>query len=625
MYYISREKLIDSILNEAIAMDDDGEFNKPRRRSLRGTGNVFDDIYRKPPFKRYGETNTANAKRSNSRGGQAIVNIPTNKLIITPPNIDTCLYVFGKENPYGIDRAKLPSDHQGAQTVIYWTVLFDFGLIHTPPSASKKIAAVQGNETSVNKAIKRVENILKGKKWSPDTPIEQIGSELDERDPLLNDPDIKKHTNAALTSPLVKDADDFHAFIIKSLENSRIATDNRHTMTVLENKAARSISAVDMRMRKAGYTNGIMDVMDMFDYIKRTNPRRYSFIMDKYDLSPEFIEENIHNYSELCDWIYRPERLPQIWLSADIKTRAKKSGDYRRTIDLAVQSRTENKKYSNAKKYVDNPELAPKRGKNLEYYQDQLDAAMDRLSVESQKLKSLIDAGLGKGDIEYDEQELVVKKARKKVSNAKTAIRVTKAKIEAGEPDQMETSADKMKKHRGAYRDTLTTARGNLDQEHLEAFDMDYDYPKIMREINPSIPTDLFGDMFEFSFTLMEENGNPVDRHIAEFIDKWANKHYNKVEIENGYEGCINVTVVEMDVEDENNYDYTKMVRIIFDYPDNSYMNTILTGENARQKADNIVLEICDEVEVETDVVLKWYLGEGHGIVIHEPSADFLK
>ena len=68
-----------------------------------------------------------------------------------------------------------------------------------------------------------------------------------------------------------------------------------------------------------------------------------------------------------------------------------------------------------------------------------------------------------------------------------------------------------------------------------------------------------------------------------------------------------------------------RVLRIIFDYPENSYMNTLLSGDNARNAAQDIIFQICDEVEVETDEVLKIYVGEGHGIALHEPSSDFLK
>ena len=629
MYYFSRNSLIKSILNEAIAMDDSDEFNKPRRRTLKGTGNVFTDLYRKPAFQQYSANNSSENSIKHSKGGQLKASFPPDKLIITPPDVNVCKYVFGISNPYNIDPANAPSDHQGAQTVIYWKVLFDFGLVFAPPTASKKFVIKSGNKKEIKSAIKRVDKMIGLKKWSPDMSLANVMNEIYRNPTLetifLRDPLIKNHTSAAFKSHDVNNLQEFHDFIIKGLNDSIIEDDMRHTLTTLENKAARSISAVDMRMKKAGYADGIMNVNDMFDYLKKTNPYRYSTIMQTYDLSPEFIKEHIHNYDDLCKWIYREDRLPILWASAGIRTRAKKTGDFRRAIPAAVQARDEDLKYMNAKKYSDGTIGVSKRGKSLEYYEQELETAKENLEKAKLNLLQIQSRGVSEDDPEYIEAYSDFKKKYSKVNNTKAAIKKFKAKIENTDGG-FESDFDKMQKHRGKYRDTLTAFRDKLDYSHLAAFDMEYDYPKLMRELNPAIPDDLLSDMYEFSFTLMEENGKSIDTRIASFIDKWASKHFNKIEKEHGYEGCLNFTVVEMDVElDKDAYEYTRMLRIIFDYPENSYMNTLLTGDDVEYAAQHIIFQICDEVEVETDEVLKIYYGEGHGVALHEPSSAFLK
>lgn len=613
-------------------MDDSDEFNKPRRRTLKGTGNVFTDLYRKPAFQQHSANNSSENGIKHSKGGQFKASFPPDKLIITPPDVNVCKYVFGISNPYNIDPANAPSDHQGAQTVIYWKVLYDFGLVFALPTASKKFLIKSGNKKEIKSAIKRVDRMLKLKKWSPDMSLANVMNEIYRNSTLetifLRDPLIKGYTSAAFRSHDVNNLQEFHDYIIKALNDSITEDDMRHTMTTLENKAARSISAVDMRMKKAGYADGIMNVNDMFDYLRKTNPYIYSNVMHNYELTPEFIKEHIHNYDDLCKWIYREDRLPIIWASARINTRAKKAGDFRRAIPAAVQARDEDLKYMNAKKYSDANIGVSKRGKSLEYYEQELETAKENLENAKSNLLEIQSRGVSEDDPEYIEAYSDFKKKYSKVNNVKSAIKKFKAKIEDANGG-FESDSDKMRKHRGKYRDTLTAFRNKLEDEHLAAFDMEYDYPKLMRELNPSIPDDLLSDMYEFSFTLMEENGKSIDTRVASFIDKWASKHFNKIEKENGYEGCLNFTVVEMDVEPNNDaLDYMRVLRIIFDYPENSYMNTLLSNDDIRKAhvaARDIIFQICDEVEVETDEVLKLYLGEGHGIALHEPSADFLK
>ena len=650
MSYISRKNLIDEILKEAVLTYDDGlPENTPhhKRRALAGTSNVIDDVWSKKPYTRI---NADWKEVPNTKGGQIhkveynkFINKNINKLIIFPPDRETVEKVMTDYETYGVEHNKTSSDHQVAQFAIYAHALKLFGLVNRKNNLSKVMPINEfDTEAAVNKSRKRVTDAFaRNTRWKSDTPAEQVVQDIYNSDSLsaifMKDPYAGPALKKALQEPDIDTAFELKGFILDTMERDTVKKDPRHKLTVLENMAARSIAAVDMKMRRAGYRKGIMDVQDMFDYLQKTMPYNYKEILETYDLTPEIIE-GFNNYKELCDWIYQPEFLIRVYSYV--------SDDGRRHIlnyrgnPMSLRSNFADKAAKMEKqieKHSDN--IARGRGRAriaaagspelVEYRQaafDKIEATFAELAKQYKELSRTNpeEAKAFKNSPEY-------KKVYTKYNNEKTALKKAKEALAAADAGELEvvTHRDKLNAKKKNFRDYLTRKRGEIDESIIAAFDMRFNYPKLMREGQPGLPDDILEDMYEFSFSLVSEDYRTFDREFISTLEEWTEDHINSIERENGFEPVIAVSVIPMEGEKDDEDGLTMhnfdILRIIFDYPRKSYMYDALSNKDtAKNRMIDIQFDIMEKAEEDYDIVLKPYVKEGHGIAVNKPSKDML-
>lgn len=650
MSYISRKFLIDEILKEAVlAYDDELPENTPhhKRRSLAGTSNVIDDVWSKKPYKRI---NADWKEIPNSKGGQIhkseydrFVNKNINKLIIFPPDRETVEKVMTDYETYGVEHNKTSSDHQVAQFAIYAHALRLFGLVNRKNNLTKVMPINEfDTEAAVNKSRKRVADAFaRNTNWKSDTPAEQVIQDIYKSDSLsaifMKDPYAGPALKKALREPDIDNAFELKGYILDVMERDTIKKDPRHKLTVLENMAARSIAAVDMKMRKAGYRRGIMDVQDMFDYLQKKLPYNYKEILETYDLTPEIIE-GFKNYKELCDWIYQPEFLIRVYsyvsddgrrhnlhYAGNPMSLRSNFADKAAKMEKQIEKHTDNISKGRGRARIavlGSPEL-------VEYRQEAFDKAEAAFMEMAKRYKELSitnseEAAAFKASPEY-------KKAYTKYNNEKTALKKAKEALAAADAGEMEvvTHRDKLNARKKNFRDYLTTKRGEIDESIIAAFDMRFNYPKLMREGQPGLPDDILDDMYEFSFSLISEDYRTFDKSFISSLEEWIEEYINNVETENGFESSIAVSVIPMEGEreDERSLEMNKfdILRIIFDYPRQSYMYDTLSDKNkAKNRMIDIQFDIMEKVEEDNDIVLKPYVKEGHGIAVNQPSKDML-
>ena len=223
------------------------------------------------------------------------------------------------------------------------------------------------------------------------------------------------------------------------------------------------------------------------------------------------------------------------------------------------------------------------------------------------------------------------KKAYTKYNNEKTALKKAKEALAAADAGELEvvTHRDKLNARKKNFRDYLTTKRGEIDESIIAAFDMRFNYPKLMREAQPGLPDDILEDMYEFSFSLTGDDYQQFDNGFISAIEEWTEEHINNIEKEKGFEGGIAVSVIPMkeEVEDVRTLNIIKfdVLRIIFDYPRQSYMYEAMDDKKtARNRIVDIQFDVMETAEEKYDIVLKPYVQEGHGIAVNEPSKDML-
>lgn len=162
MNYISRNKLIDCILNEDAAFE--GENN---------------------PRKRFSFINTTNAKNAekHSKGGQSRLtgDAAGKNLLFRAPS---------KKELVAAEEAldmRISGDYQMGQNIVLSKVLFDFDILHKVYRTKKDSWNDQTfNAATVDKLLERIRQIFSKKNgYAPDTPVEEVAERLENSTDVL--------------------------------------------------------------------------------------------------------------------------------------------------------------------------------------------------------------------------------------------------------------------------------------------------------------------------------------------------------------------------------------------------------------------------------------------------------
>lgn len=642
MSYISRRNLIDEILKEAVlAYDEDLPDNTPHhtRRPLASTTNAITDKWRTSP---YTHIDKDWKEIGHSEGGGIHINQMNDflkkagkKLIIMPPSREAVGQVMRNFMDHGMTHEQSSSDYQAAIFAIYEHALRLFGLANTKPGLAKDsdLNHATENEAEMRKIYKRIEKTFaRNTNWSVETPAEQVINDIYKSDSLnamfFKDPVVGPIIKQAVREPDIENAFELKGYILDNIDAKTTKKDKRAKLTVLENLAARSINAVDMKMRKMGYKNGIMNVQNMFDYLERYYPERYSEILDTYELTPEQVK-SFDNYQELCQWLYQPHLLVKVYniVSGGGARHRLRKGELSKRSSLADHAASRLRIIRKGEQNISKKVPAIGTLERVEYYEKIQKVAAKALEEIKAKYKELMKSNREaaielKNSIDY-------KKAVANYNNANTAMNKARAAYDAAVESGVaaESHKDKLDKKKMDRREFLMRLREHIDASLVHAFDISY--PGIKREIKSPLPDDLMKDMYELSFSIVRYDNKPFGKEVTEHLEQWTERHFNEIEKENGFDGTIAVSVIPTDAQETVglHYEDVEVLRIIFDYPNKSYMYNQLNIDDEKEQRyiiGNIQFDILEHLEEELEIEAKPYLGDGHGLAVNEPSADYL-
>jgi hypothetical protein len=462
---------------------------------------------------------------------------------------------------------------------------------------------------------------------------------------------LKPIITKAEKDPSIKTTDDLKKFI-----DSKIALiDKRdtHKLTGLENVAARSMAAIDMKMRKRGYKNGIMNVQNMFEYLKKYHPHNYEDFISTYEINPAELE-SITNYNELAKLVYTPESLIKTYDMVSLggqrhrtySSIASKFDDpgmvstamtgLSKRTRLAVGERDLRKEKDRAQTRVDSGgedirargrQIPPKGSKELvDYHQKKYDDAKAKLDEIMQDYSIMKTENPDEAESFYAEQPIA--KLKNLIRNSLHQIKVAKAAYEAAleTGEKAETAGDRLATKTRNRAEYLIQKRNDIRAELLPLFDEMYDYPQLMREFKPAEKvkkSDILEGVYELSFSLHREDGKPCDQDLAAFVEKWVEEYINKTEMENNYSGTVACSVIPMEEEIEGRMRIIHIdpIRVIFDYTHGTYLYGLLKDKKVRKNTImNIVLDTINYIESKLGIQMKPYVAEGHGIAVNKPS-----
>lgn len=410
---------------------------------------------------------------------------------------------------------------------------------------------------------------------------------------LMREPVVKNIFNNALVDKNVRTVGDFVAFMKTNLKRNRVDKKEAHSMTVLHHEAAKRAGMIDLLMKKAGYEDGISNIQDMFDYMKKTDPDEYNYIKSMYNLSDEQIK-SFKSYNELCDYLYSPELIEKIYSSTGISERPRSVGDYRRGQKIAVDLRTKKKK----KEYIEN-KIENKRGrKNAKTIKEKRAEIEELLKTQQHANERCKEIGKDNDDPEMAELYRKYKEIAVKAGRKASALKVDINKRLAANPDAeneepSKTEREKLDALDKEIRDIKLSARNDItDPNELELFDIDQDADGSLRKSREPALTEE-NPYKEFSFTLIVDGQDPDD--VGEVLSQYLEKLLNNREVRKGYEDLINVDYEVCKAE--YRLHYHKATRFIVDYPTDSYTDQVFNkkGKESAEKIINKLISVLGD------------------------------
>lgn len=671
MRYITRESIIDSILNEDVAIS--GEIPARRRSIFAHDTNERED----------GKDKSKKA----SKGGISKKSIKDGLLIFRKP---TSSELKNMENKFDVN---VNGDYQTAQIAILSMLLFDFGLINRSYN-TKKADWNEGktNAASVDKILKRLDQIFHATKLSPSDPVEKIGEiidnstdELEKRygvripeiigafdkwpdimrhdsnfkspefptgfnpilmkniqavagdahkveiyneltelfreamlkpefsspkkyakwieknqtaSAVLREPIIKKYVNEALSTNIVSDIEDFVAYLRKKLTDSRVESKMGHTNTVMTHKAIDSLKYFDLKMKRAGFEQGVADFKETMEYLEEKDPGTFSHVCRKYGINPNELK-SFNSYKDFCDYLFAdPDKLMDVYRMTgyEEKGRARTKGDIRKGAALAVNYRSLKKKEEALKQKLDdgnNQSRRGPRGKTKEEALEEiqkLEATIKELEgelnivIDELKERGLTKRAEWKQDEEYNKLKDVIFKAKKTLSMKNHLF--GKMTNKSGTRRTLEDEIDDIRSRREAI---VNKEHDKIkDAAQLAHFQDKYGVEKTRREMGDF---DIGAGYVKMSFTFALNSRN--DTEIADYIVDNHLEQLNKEEQKNGEEGTINFAW-EPGVYEKGLHTYP-CTQIIVDYGKSTHLYKTMKAADKQQKI-NIVSHIINDV-----------------------------
>lgn len=405
---------------------------------------------------------------------------------------------------------------------------------------------------------------------------------------LMKEPVVKGIFNKALVDKNVRTVGDFVAYLKANLNRNVTDEKKAHSMTIIHNQAAKAAAMVDLKMKRAGYKNGIADIHEMFEWMKEYEPDNYNYLKSMYgDL------EKFDSYSELCDYLYSPEMIDKIYKSTGIKERSRSEGDYRRGQELAVNLRSKKKEKEKIEQRMNDGKFKHK-SKTVKEKRAEIEELLKTQEECKKKCKEI-----GKDNPDPKMAELYSKykeigfRASKRISALKFNIaKILKDNPEAENEEPEKSAKEKLEELDKEIKNIKRNARKKIsDPNQLDYFDIEQDPDgSLSREADDD---EKYGDKYlEFSFTLYIKGQDPEE--AGDILSQWLEKYLNGRETYKGYEDLINVDY------EINNYEgrmkMLKVIRFIIDYPENSFTYKVLK-KNGRSSADKVIDKLLNTLE----------------------------
>lgn len=668
--YFDRKYLIESILNEDVALDAP---TSPRKRS-----NFVTDT---------NERGSATA----SKGGQSKAGVKAGQLIFRKPTASEIDAVADKFN------RNLGGDRQIVQIRALSKVLFDFDLLDKVYKSKKDDWNYgKSNSAEIDKQLSNLRRIFA--KYEPDAPVEELAEDLENstsrledeygvripeiigaidswqqiltRDPRTKSTDfpngfnpilmknieavtsgdftsiykkvsdllvdaavsyktpkeyakhvannetlrvifdeavVKRGFAEAMSSNKVQDIEELQLFLNAYLNKNRIAKEEGNTMTIMHDIALKRIRHFDLIMKRKGFENGIRDFNETIDFLKEYKPEVYEHICRTYNLNDESIHQ-FDNYSEFCDWLFgNPDRLNEILLSVPTKVGSRTKGAIAKGMDMAVRRKELMRKEENIRNELDKPAGTTKRGKKARTIEE-IEQEMERIENIRQELKK--DLAERRSRNEMDTPEYAeIKKLEFDAGKQYAALKLTlKKRKAAGDTQTVKSLEDRLMDYREKREQLEDRVFDRLsDDAEIEEFNREFNRNKT-RETSGEF--DLGSGYRTMAFSLKV---SPKETEIVDFIINKLDKYLNKKELDAGKEDLINV-----DYEPGRYNGGMRMypcTRFVVDYPEKSALFRKIK-DTPKKERGTIIADIISNVQKE---VHKEF-GVAIGLVTNDPE-----
>lgn len=644
--YISREFLIESILNEDVAL---GAPTHPKKRSTFVTD--------------------ANDKDSSaegahaSRGGQSKKALQGSQLIFRKP---TKREIIAAEDKYDFT---VGSDYQMPQILILSQVLFDFDVLpKVYRSKSDDWNYGKTNAVEVDKALDNLRRLFHSSKYSPDTPIEQLVDDLQhstsevEAEVGIRLPNLLKLFTSwkeiLTVNPRTKNDEfpkGYNELLMKGIEElgtgDAAETYKKVNEFLLDNASkgeyknpkdfakymerCETLSAVLNEPLIKPYVNRALSTMGVNDFeefvlfvttnlkknrVERKKGNTMTIMQHKameairhFDLimKKNGYEDGIRNFQEMIDFIKdrKPETFQHICYVYGLNEESIKQftsyadfcnflfGNpdnlykiYKRTaVETRARTKGETRKGGAGVRFRDYAKKEKTILKNMDNATKGKRGPRGATKEEvQQKMKDIADAvaelEADMKNLDKDSPEYAEKKALRFAAKKRYDQYAHKLRNMPEDAGTRETLEDKLAKNRKQMEDIVDKSYKRLKDDEIDDFNQKFNVDKQRYD---SGAYDIGSGYVTMAFTMKI---NPEKHEVVDYIVNFIDKYFNKKEVEAGKEGVINI-----DYEEGRYNGGMRMypcTRFIVDYPETSDLYKTMKSFKDKSQRSSVLAEL---------------------------------
>ena len=646
MNYISRDSLIESILNEDVAL---GAPTHPKKRSTFVTDANDKD-------------SSAEGARA-SRGGQSKKGLQGSQLIFRKP---TKSEIMAAEDKYDFT---VGSDYQMPQILILSQVLFDFDVLpKVYRSKSDDWNYGKTNAVEVDKALDNLRRLFHKRAYSPDTPIEQLVDDMQhstsevEEEVGIRLPSLlklfKSWKEILTLNPSFKSAEfpkGYNELLMRAIEElsgGNASETYKKVNEYLLNIAARgdfqtpkdfakymerceTLSAVLKEPLIKPYVDRALSTMDVNDFeefvlfvttnlkknrIERKKGNTMTIMQHKameairhFDLimKKNGYEDGIRNFQEMTDFIKerKPETFQHICYVYDLDEDSFKQFNsyedfcnflfanpdnlykiYKRTaVETRSRTKGETRKGGAGVLFRDFAKKEKTILKNMDNATKGKRGPRGATKEEvQQKMKDIADAVAeleeDMNNLDKDSPEYAEKKALRFAAKKRYDQYAHKLRKMPDDAGTRETLEDKLAKNRKQMEDVVDKSYKRLKDDEIDDFNQKFNVDKQRYD---SGVYDIGSGYVTMAFTLKV---SPEKHEVVEYIVNFIDKFFNKKELDAGKEDLINV-----DYEEGRYNGGMRMypcTRFIVDYPESSDLYKTMKSFKDKSQRSSVLAEL---------------------------------